>query len=168
MSLAYFKYDSFCIARSKFFLAISLKSDPKAFIALELSALGTWHVIAKNHRRETQDLDCINLIKTAIVFDKIDLRADSSQSVQTVDISKFKNSDNQKFRFALLDKGLTCTFVFRNTATSGRVPSYYHLVYSHRRSKNRMAIFFPVNIHDLRCHVCIFSGRFPRVFLEFC
>ena len=72
-------------------------------------------------------------------------------------------SDDQKFRFALLDKGRTCTFVFRNTATSGRVPSYYHLVYSHRRSKNRMAIFFRVNFHDLKFHMRIFSGRFPRV-----
>ena len=44
MSFAYFKYDSFRIARSKGFLAISLESDRKA---LELSAFGTWHVIAK-------------------------------------------------------------------------------------------------------------------------
>ena len=47
MSLAYFKYNSFGIARSKVFLAISLESDPKAFIALELSAFGMWHMIAK-------------------------------------------------------------------------------------------------------------------------
>ena len=71
MSLAYFEYDRFCIARSKCFLAISLKTDPKAFIALELSALSTWHVIAKNHQRESQDLDSIHLIATRIVLDKI-------------------------------------------------------------------------------------------------
>ena len=64
MSLAYFEYDSFCIARSKGFLAISLKSDPKAFIALAFPELDT----AENHH---QDLESIYLITTGIVLDKI-------------------------------------------------------------------------------------------------
>ena len=47
MSLAYFEYDRFSIARLKVFPAISPKSDPKAFIALELCLQ---KIISENHR----------------------------------------------------------------------------------------------------------------------